>query len=288
MKDKTENKEVEIEGKTTRPFLRWAGGKSWLVNDISSKLTISFNNYHEPFLGSAAIFIKLKSEGKIKHKAYLNDINTELINAYRQIKNHPDEVCNLLRTYRNNEIFYYRVRGRDTSDNIQKASNFIYLNRTCFNGIYRVNLDGEFNVPFGFKTYRPLFDYDNMTQMHDLLKANVRLISKDFFDILENIKKNDLVFIDPPYTVNHENNGFIKYNEKIFSWQDQIRLKIFIKEVIKKKAYFILTNASHESIYQLFGDITKPVRKERISLIGGKNATRGMIHEYVFSNCLKK
>ncbi len=279
---------METKENITRPFLRWAGGKSWLVNDIANKLKTDFNNYHEPFLGSAALFIKLKTQSKIKNKAYLNDVNAELINSYRQLKNYPNEVCELLRTYRNNETFYYNVRGRSSNDKIRRASDFIYLNRTCFNGIYRVNLNGEFNVPYGFKKYKPLFDYDNLSQMHNLLKNDVRLISKDFFDTLVNIKKDDLVFIDPPYTVNHENNGFIKYNERIFSWEDQIRLKSFIKQIIKKKAYFILTNASHESILQLFGDIVKPIIKERVSLIGGKEASRGIVHEYVFSNCLKK
>jgi len=279
---------VEVKEVIAKPFLRWAGGKSWLVNDIVSKLKSDFNNYHEPFLGSAALFIKLKNQEKIKGKVYLNDINSALINAYRELKNHPNEVFDLLRNYRNNETFYYQVRERNSIDNIRRASDFIYLNRTCFNGIYRVNLKGEFNVPYGFKKYKPLFDYANLSQMHNLLKYNVRLLSKDFFETLKNIKKNDLVFIDPPYTVNHENNGFIKYNEKIFSWEDQIRLKSFIKQIIKKKAYFILTNASHDSISQLFSDIARPVLKERISLIGGKEANRGIVHEYVFSNCLKK
>jgi len=274
--------------KKAKPFLRWAGGKSWLVNELVDKLKTDFNNYHEPFLGSGALFIKLKMAGKIENKAFLNDLNSELINAYRQLKNYPKQITDSLKTYRNNESFYYQVRNRISTDRIKKASDFIYLNRTCFNGVYRVNLDGEFNVPYGFRKYQPLFKFENIIQIHKLLKKDVRLISKDFFKTIENIGKDDLVFIDPPYTVNHENNGFIKYNEKIFSWEDQIRLKIFVKEIIKRKAYFILTNASHGSIYQLFGDIVKPIIIERPSLIGGKKASRALIHEYIFSNCLKK
>jgi len=276
-----------IESKDIKPFLRWAGGKTWLVNDIVNGLSNTFKNYHEPFLGSAALFIKLKSEGYIKGKSFLNDSNNDLINTYKQIKNNPTLVAEVLKKYKNDKDSYYQIRGRLSKNKVSAACDFIYLNRTCFNGIYRVNKKGEFNVPYGYKNYKELFDYENIFNVNSLLRKNVTLTSKDFFESVVNINYKDLVFIYPQYTVNHENNGFIQYNEKLFSWDDQIRLKEFIRQIIKKKAYFILTNAAHESILDLFGSIAKSQIKIRSSLIGGKNALRGEIHEYIFSNYLK-
>ncbi|HSZ31703.1 MAG TPA: Dam family site-specific DNA-(adenine-N6)-methyltransferase [Puia sp.] len=272
---------------TVKPFLRWAGGKSWLVNDVIDLLPVKFNNYHEPFLGSGSVFIKLKSNFHLNERVFLNDSNAQLINAFRQVKNHPEIICSHLKRYRNNERLFYQIRKRQSLDKILNASEFIFLNRTCFNGIFRVNLNGEFNVPYGFKKYKRLFDYKNIQAIHKLLKYNVSLSAGDFFETLKNIKENDLVFIDPPYTVNHENNGFIRYNEKIFSWEDQVRLKSFIVELIKRKAFFIMTNASHKSIFNLFGDIVTPFKKERSSLISSKMSARGPVNEYIFSNCLK-
>jgi DNA adenine methylase len=267
-----------------KPFLRWAGGKTWLVNDLVDLLPPKFNNYHEPFLGSAAVFIRLKSFGLLPNYTYLNDSNKHLINAYRQIKNHHNAVCKHLKKYRNNEKLYYQIRQRKTSDRLINAAEFIFLNRTCFNGLYRVNLNGEFNVPYGFKKYQTFFDYNNIRQVHKLLEKKVKLTSNDFFDTLSNVQKGDLVFIDPPYTVKHDNNGFIRYNEKIFAWEDQLRLKCYIEEIVGRKAFFIMTNASHNSIKNLFGSVVTPVIKKRSSLISGTMNARGSVNELIFSN----
>lgn len=280
------SKQILSDKLTATPFLRWAGGKMWLFKELAGEFDIKFNDYHEPFVGGGAFFIKLKSSGLIKQNAFLNDSNKALINAYTQLKYHPQELFAVLRSYKNNESTYYRIRKSKPNTVLEQAAKFIFLNRTCFNGIYRVNLKGEFNVPFGYKHYANLFDFDNLLEVHGLLKKKVTLTSKDFADAIGNIKQNDLVFIDPPYTVKHENNGFLKYNETIFSWEDQKRLKQFIQNVKDIKAYFILTNAAHYSISDLFKPIAKPKLIARQSLVGGKDATRGLIHEYVFSNCL--
>ena len=269
-----------------KPLLEWAGGKSWIAEDLFNKLNTEFNSYHEPFLGGGSFFLKLKSAGKISEVAYLNDSNSDLINTYRQIKNRPKQVCFCLEKYKNNERSYYKVRDQVMESKTEKAAQFIYLNRTCYNGIYRVNLKGEFNVPFGHKQYKTLFDFNKIYRLHKLLQ-NVSLTNTDFYHTLSYVKENDLVFLDPPYTVNHEHNGFVKYNEKIFSWEDQLRLKIYVEEIIRKKAFFILTNACHKSIYDLFSKVAKPIIKQRQSVVGGKKATRGLVHEYIFSNCLR-
>ncbi|AGA77676.1 DNA adenine methylase [Echinicola vietnamensis] len=269
---------------TAKPFLRWAGGKTWLLKYLDAFLPKKFNNYHEPFIGGGSVFIYLKSTGKIKGNAYLSDKNEDLINAYNILKDQPEELIKILGEYKNEKDFYYFIRDQKFTDQLRQAGQFIFLNRTSFNGIYRVNLKGEYNVPYGFKKYKQLFDFENLRSLSRLL-SNTSMRFRDFAETINEIKKEDLVFLDPPYTVAHGNNGFVKYNQKIFSWQDQERLKEFLEEIVKKEAYFILTNAAHESISNLFNDVTKPHEINRYSVVGGVGAERREISEYIFTNC---
>lgn len=268
-----------------KPILRWAGGKSWLLKDISKYLPTKFNNYYEPFIGGGSVYIHLKSTNKIRNKAFLSDQNSDLINAYNVIKNDPICLIELLKEFKNEKDFYYYLRQQKFTTNIEQAAQFIFLNRTSFNGIYRVNLQGVYNVPFGFKTYKTLFDFENLLKLSEMFQKTF-FNSCDFESILENINRNDLVFLDPPYTVAHENNGFIKYNQKIFAWEDQIRLANFIEELKLKQAFFIMTNAAHDSINLLFQDIGKVQQLNRFSAVGGKGAKREIIKELIFTNCI--
>lgn len=277
----TENLETRINAK---PFLRWAGGKSWLIKELESFLPPSFNNYHEPFVGGGSVFIHLKSTGRIKNKAYLSDKNEDLINAYQAVKQDASLLIEFLRKYKNTKEFYYSIREKKFENEIEKAAQFIFLNRTSFNGIYRVNLNGKYNVPYGFKMYKQLFDFENLKNISKLLQ-NVHLECGDFEEYFVQIKENDLVFLDPPYTVAHENNGFIKYNQKIFAWEDQERLERFIQKIKDKNAYFILTNAVHKNIENLFKKIGTKNEVKRYSVVGGKGAKRKEISEYLFTNC---
>jgi len=267
-----------------KPFLRWAGGKRWLTKSINDFLPKDFNNYHEPFLGGASIFLYLKSNNIIKRKAFLSDFNTELINAYKQIKQNPDIVIKGLIKLKNTKEDYYKIRKSKPRTLVNQAIRFIYLNKTSFNGLYRVNLKGEYNVPYGFKETKDLFEFSNILKVSTLLNQDVNICSDDFFSVIENVKTNDLVFLDPPYTVAHENNGFIKYNQKIFLWDDQERLADLLKQIIEKKAYFILTNAAHESVEKLFSNLGVRHKVQRSSNIGGKGASRQKVNEYVFTN----
>jgi DNA adenine methylase len=264
-----------------KPILRWAGGKTWLLKELYRFLPPRFNDYHEPFLGGGSVFFNIR----VNRKAYLSDCNFDLINAYSQIRDNPEDVISLLAQFRNSKEDYYKIRGSLFGEPSEKAAQFIFLNRTCFNGIYRVNVRGEYNVPYGFKSYKQLFDFDRLREVSNLLKSAI-LSCSDFADSLLNIKEGDLVFLDPPYTVSHIKNGFIKYNEHSFMWKDQIRLASFISEVNRRGAYYVLTNAKHESIEELFGKIASPTTVSRASVIGGRSAKRGIIEEYVFSNAL--
>jgi len=266
-----------------KPFIRWAGGKSWFLAEIDRFLPREFRDYYEPFLGGAAVFFHLKQIGRLNGNAVLSDTNKELVDCYAQVRDNVEHVIAHLRSYRNTRDFYYEMRGFTPSSECEKAARFIYLNRTSFNGIYRVNLNGVYNVPYGFKQYRALFDYKNLREASRLLKGTT-ISHCDFQHALQHLAEGDLVFLDPPYTVAHANNSFIKYNQKIFAWHDQERLAVAVKTAAHKGAYYILTNAIHPSIEALFGTCGTRMGLRRYSLIGGNKAKRELKGEYVFYN----
>ena len=263
------------------PFVRWAGGKTWLIPHMPDILgDVQIEHYHEPFLGGAAVFFSMEH----KKKAYLSDANPQLINAYIQVRDNPEGVIELFQQMRNTKDDYYRIRGEITAANtVENAARFIYLNQTSYNGLYRVNRQGQYNVPYGF---RETWTYDMERIRHASAKLqNTRIEVGDFEAHKYRIKPNDLVFLDPPYTVSHNNNGFIQYNKNLFSLDDQYRLKQFIEYIKRKNAYYVLTNAAHETIRDIFlaeGD--RIVELQRNSLIGGKKASRAAISEYIFTN----
>lgn len=273
------NNEVTIH-KKCKPFLRWTGSKAWLVRDILSKyLPEAYNNYHECFLGGGAVFFSVEP----KNEVYLYDLNEDLIETYQQVRDNLDLVVKSLKRLKNTEEDYYKIRKSKYLTPHTRAARFIYLNRCSFNGIYRVNSKGEYNVPYGKRKNVDVITEDNLIKVQEALQ-NTNLISVDFENTLDNIKENDLVFLDPPYTVTHENNGFIEYNKKLFSWEDQIRLSETIKKIDQKGAYFILTNAAHSAIRELYQGIGEINRVERYSKVGGRVKTRGMYNEFIITN----
>jgi DNA adenine methylase len=218
--------------------------------------------------------------------AFLSDLNEELIKAYQQVRSNVDEVISVLQKYENNKEFYYDLRACETfSSKAEEAARFIYLNQTSFNGIYRVNLEGKYNVPFGYRT-KDFFEPENLREVSRLLQGAI-IFPSDFRKIIENVDEGDLVFLDPPYTVTHNHNGFVKYNSKLFDEQDQIDLSQMIDEIKHRGAYYILTNAAHKWVRQTFlkkGD--RVDERGRASLIGGKKAKRGIYSEYIFTNII--
>ena len=268
--------------KKATPFLRWTGSKRWFVKDhIENFLPRNFSNYHEPFLGAGAVFFWLKDDSERHY--FLTDSNTELINVYKQLKEFPKELICHLKTFKNSEDNYYKIRKLSPRSDSKKAARFIYLNRTSFNGIYRVNDKGKYNVPYGKRENVEIVTLDSFNSVNTCLQ-DVTLDSLDFFETLDNINRNDFVFIDPPYTVAHEKNGFIEYNQKLFSWEDQLRLKEYIERIIEIGAFFILTNACHQSIYDLYKDLAQIEKVSRYSQVGGRKKTRGQYNEYVIYN----
>ncbi|MCI1109762.1 Dam family site-specific DNA-(adenine-N6)-methyltransferase [Stenotrophomonas maltophilia] len=262
------------------PFLKWPGGKRWFVLKHIGLMPSSFNTYIEAFAGSASVFFALRPDRSI-----LCDANDELISTYRAIKWRPSQVESALRRHAENhsEAYYYQVRSQQPADLIETAARLIYLNRTCFNGIYRVNKKGEFNVPKGSKD-AVVLETDNFLETARALR-NAELISGDFSLAVMRARRNDLVFADPPYTIQHNNNGFIKYNEKIFSWEDQIRLAKSLQAASRRGAMVVATNANHVSLRDLYSNLGfQCTTTSRFSAISGTGSDRGQYEELIITN----
>lgn len=232
------------------PFLKWAGGKRWLtrISSIVERIPLDAR-YVEPFLGSAAMFFHTRPS-----KALLNDFNPDLIETYRAIKTNWKDVAKALRRHQRLHLeidnYYYDVRASSPKTPELRAARFIYLNRTCFNGLYRVNQKGEFNVPRGTKS-TVVLDTDDFEAVSRTL-MNTELIHGDFSTVIKRSGSGDFIFADPPYTVKHNHNGFIKYNEKLFSWEDQVRLHDELSLAADRGAAIMITNADHPSIHELY------------------------------------
>ncbi len=263
-----------------KPFLRWAGGKNWLTKNIDPFLPSSgFNNYHEPFLGGGSVFFHLRPTGI----SYLSDLNDRLMDTYVQVKTNVELVVKHLKRFENSKECYYEVRDvRNFRSPASRAARFIFLNQTSFNGIYRENLNGKYNVPYGFRT-KNFFEPGNLRLASENLK-NSRICNRDFEECLDNVKRRDLVFLDPPYTITHNENGFFKYNKKLFNKKDQYRLSEMIDQIKRKDAFYILTNAAHAEVRDIFDKGDEIVEHQRPSLIGGLNAPRGKYSELIITN----
>jgi DNA adenine methylase len=265
----------------TQPFLKWVGGKTWIVNRLHSFVPQNYTRYFEPFLGSGAVFFSIANG----HPSFLSDVNADLINAFKQIRDNCPKVIDFLKGHKNTERNYYRLRSSIPKSPIEQAARFIFLNRTCYNGVYRVNFKGQFNVPYCHDRSVKIFGEDNLYMASKVLNDSVFAVC-DFEEILDKVRKRDLVFLDPPYTVAHGDNGFIEYNQKLFSWRDQERLASFVDRLNSKGAYYILSNAKHESIYNLYSNLGKGFELERKNTITSCINKRGRTLEYLFTNCL--
>jgi DNA adenine methylase len=259
-----------------KPFLKWAGGKRWFVHNHAKLLPKRYNRYFEPFLGSGAVYFHLLPE-----QATLNDSNPDLIETYQALKENWQLVLRYLKVHNKNHCkeYYYHIRSLKPLAKATRAARFIYLNRTCWNGLYRVNLKGEFNVPIGTKD-KVLFEEDCFKRISHSLR-NAMLISRDFESVIDCAEENDLLFVDPPYTVRHNNNAFVKYNEKLFSWADQERLAVSLEKAQSRGVQIVSTNAYHNSVRLLYKDRFKTKVVSRNSPISSKASTRKNFEELV-------
>lgn len=261
------------------PFLKWAGGKRWLASSYSDLLPTSYNRYYEAFLGGGAVFFSMQPK-----LATLSDINEELIECYSVLRDDWQNVVERLHYHQlhHSKDHYYIVRNSKPRSLTNRAARFIYLNRTCWNGLYRVNLKGEFNVPVGTKT-NVLMESDNFEDLSALLR-NAELLVADFENVIDKASDGDFIFADPPYTVRHNHNGFVKYNEKIFRWEDQIRLRDCLVRAKKRGCLVLLTNANHPSVIELYENDFQLFSLSRSSVIAADSNNRGLYEELVATN----
>ncbi len=233
---------------TPRPFLRWAGSKRALLSHIMETMPSSIRTYHEPFLGSASLFFLLRPR-----RAFLSDSCPELIQTFDAVRENVDAVLRYLRPLKPDRDLFYSIRSDRSTGPFKRAAEFIYLNKTCWNGLYRVNSRGEFNVPYGLPKTDYIVDEANLKACSTALAASgVQLRCGDFGANLREVEKGDLVFLDPPYVTRHNDNGFIDYNEQLFSWADQVRLARAARDLADRGAHVLVTNAFHGDVLDLY------------------------------------
>lgn len=234
--------------------------------------------YFEPFLGSGAIFFYLQPK-----RAVLSDLNEELIITYQAIRDEYQKVEKELYFHQveHSKEYYYFMRKRKLRSVSMKAARFIYLNRTCWNGLYRVNKDGEFNVPIGTKSsvILPTDDFEAVSK----LLSQTKLVQKDFAEVINKAQKDDFIFIDPPYTVKHNNNNFRKYNERIFSWDDQVKLRNCVASAVSRDVKVLVCNADNPSIIDLYNNVGEIYFVSRHSSLAADPSKRQKTTELVIS-----
>lgn len=233
--------------KDVKPFLRWAGGKQWLAPRLAGLIPNHDHTYYEPFLGGGSLFFA----GRPK-KAILGDSNERLTETYQVLRDHVRVLVAILPQWENDQETYYEVRASEYEDSVWRAAQFIYLNKTCWNGLHRVNRQGKFNVPFG-RNNRKVFDKTHLLKASETLQ-NVRIVCCDFERLLRTAASGDFVYLDPPYTVLHSRNGFRQYNEKLFSWQDQVRLACVARELARRECLVVVSNADSREVLDLYPD----------------------------------
>ncbi|WP_432784662.1 Modification methylase DpnIIA [Oligella sp. MSHR50489EDL] len=269
------------------PFLKWAGGKRQLLAEICRLLPDDYarHTHIEPFIGGGSVLFHLQPE-----RAVINDVNDELINAYLVIKNHPEALIKDLKKHKNNAEYFYAIRALDRSESftdlspIERASRLIYLNKTCFNGLYRVNKAGYFNAPFGrYKNPNIINEAVIRAVSHFLNTRQITISCGHYADTLKNIDQNAFVYFDPPYHPVSRSANFTGYVKGGFDENDQIALKAVCDELHKKGIKFLLSNSATEFILDLYSDYDVHIVQARRA-INSKALKRGGVEEVLVRN----
>lgn len=244
-----------------QPILKWAGGKRQLLSQIEKYFPKKMTAYYEPFIGGGAVLFHLQPKN-----AVINDYNKDLINCYITIKENLEELILELKKYqdKNNSEDFYKIRAVDRTEeynkwtNVQKTARMIYLNRTCYNGLFRLNSSGQFNSPFGGYKNPVICNEPLLRAMNKYFNDNnITFKTGDFYDACKDAPEGSFIYLDPPYDQFEEQTNFVGYTEIGFSRKDQERLKNMCDELIEKKCYVVISNSKTKFIQQLFSDKTK-------------------------------
>lgn len=271
-------REVATIRPSAQPVVKWAGGKQWLA-EAAPLLAPSewIGRYYEPFMGGGAFFFGLKPA-----RATLSDCNKELIVTHREIRDDPEGLIGVLRSYEYGHDFYYQLRSTMPRSPRRTAARMLYLNRSCWNGLYRLNKQGIFNTPFGRFNNPTICDQERIRMAANRL-GKARLCVGDFEKITKCANADDFVYFDPPYITGHQNNGFLKYNANLFSWSDQSRLAQVASWLAAGDVHVLVSNADHSAVIGLYKGFYL-YRVTRHSLIGGDVSSRGTITEALLSS----
>ena len=271
-----------------KPFVKWAGGKRQIIDKLKKYVPEEFDTYYEPFVGGGALLFELSP----KH-AVINDSNEELMNVYRCLCDEEKfkKMCNVLNHYEtsHSEEFFYEVRNKDRSKNAYnrlsdytRAARTIYLNKACFNGLYRVNSKNEFNVPFGKKLKVNTYEGSNLITVSNYLTMNdIKILSVDFEEAVKDAKKGDFIYFDPPY--DSDTSTFNSYTEEGFNKDEQRRLASVFKELDKRGCYVMLSNHNTLLVNELYKEYHVHIieAKRNINANGKK---RGKVEELIITN----
>jgi len=267
-----------------KPILKWAGGKGSLLDELKKYSPKHYNEYHEVFVGGGALFFNLTPR-----KGTINDINKKLINFYKKVKKRPEELIEKAleyTKYATDKEKYYKLRIRfndESIDNLEQAALFLYFNKTAYNGLYRVNSNGHFNVPIG-KYKNPTIVNKNRIRDASKILRNIKILNKDFSYITKYAKKGDFCYFDPPYYQNKKNK-FSDYSKFGFSLDDHIRLCEVCFDIHKKGVRFVLSNSNAPEIIEMYDE--KGFKREFVDskwMISCNAATRKKVQEIVVSN----
>ena len=282
--------ETKIVNKELQPFTKWTGGKRKLLPIIKSLMPDNYTNYFEPFVGGGALFFELAPQ-----QALINDFNTELINCYQQIKEHPDQLITLLQPHqeKNTKDYYLDLRSVDRDGRIEqmtgveKAARIMYMLRVDFNGLYRVNAKNQFNVPYGRYKNPKIVDSELIYAISNYLNKNsIQIVSGDFEKAVETAKQGDFVYFDPPYIPISETSAFTSYTHEGFSYDDQVRLRDTFKKLSERGVHVMLSNSSSSLVYELYKDFTiHSIEVTRAN--GAKASSRGKVLEVIITNDVK-
>ncbi|MEH2120182.1 DNA adenine methylase [Nostoc sp.] len=274
---------IQIPKETSpRPFLKWAGGKSRLIQQYIPYFPKNYKNYYEPFLGGGAVFFYLQPSAAI-----LTDINADLINTYCCVRDDVEELISLLKEHkiRHNKDYYYSVRNNSSGTCVEKAARIIYLNKTCFNGLYRVNSQGKFNVPLG-RYENPNICHENLLRLASIALSHAEIQQADFTEVLNHAtSSDDFVFFDPPYHPISETSYFTAYNQNCFSKKDQELLRDTCAELASRGVKVMVCNSDSDFISKIYTDINFETYKIKAARsINSNIKNRGMIYELLITS----
>lgn len=265
------------------PIVKWVGGKRQLMFELIKNMPKSYNRYFEPFIGGGALFFELQPE-----QAYISDMNDELINLYSIVRDNVYELIDDLSKHEVSKEYFLEIRNIDRTEkyaelsDVERASRFIYLNRTCFNGMYRVNSQGQFNVPFGHYKNPRIIDENNLLNCSELLKKT-EIKCADFSEILTKVQKGDFVYFDPPYVPLNETSSFTSYTKDGFDIDMQFKLRDVCDELDSMSVKFMLSNSDTKLVNELYANYE--IKKVFASRQINANADgRGKITEVLVRN----